>query len=63
MPRRDFARLRAVSRAHESALIGSSHDFQETPNATALTAKFALSQRLKADIAKEAVIPRGRRTS
>lgn len=55
----DFARLRAVSREHGIALIGSYHNFQGTPDATALAAKFALAQRLDADIAKVAVMPEG----
>ena len=42
----DFGRLRAVSREHGIALIGSYHNFQGTPDAAALAAKFALAHRL-----------------
>jgi len=57
----DFGRLRAVSREHDIALIGSYHNFQATPDAAALAAKFALAHRLDADIAKVAVMPKGPR--
>ena len=55
----DFARLRAVSREYDIALIGSYHNFQETPDAAALAARFALAQSREADIAKVAVMPKG----
>lgn len=55
----DFGRLRAVSREHGVALIGSYHNFQGTPDAAALAARFALAHRLDADIAKVAVMPKG----
>jgi 3-dehydroquinate dehydratase-1 len=55
----DFRRLRAASREHGIALIGSYHNFQATPEAAALGAKFALAHRLEADIAKVAVMPQG----
>jgi 3-dehydroquinate dehydratase-1 len=55
----DFRRLRAVSREHGIALIGSYHNFQRTPDAAALAAKFALAHQLDADIAKVAVMPKG----
>ena len=55
----DFRRLRAVSREHGIALIGSYHNFQGTPDAAALAAKFALAHKLEADIAKVAVMPKG----
>ena len=57
----DFRRLRAVSREHGIALIGSYHNFQGTPDAAALAAKFALAHELEADIAKVAVMPKGPR--
>ena len=57
----DFGRLRAVSREYDIALIGSYHNFQGTPDAAALAAKFALAHRLDADIAKVAVMPKGPR--
>ena len=55
----DFRRLRAASREHGIALIGSYHNFQATPDAAALGARFALAHRLEADIAKVAVMPKG----
>jgi len=55
----DFRRLRATSRAHGIALIGSYHNFEATPDAASLAAKFALAHRLEADIAKVAVMPKG----
>jgi 3-dehydroquinate dehydratase-1 len=55
----DFSRLRAASREHGIALIGSYHNFEATPDAAALEAKFALAHRLEADIAKVAVMPKG----
>ena len=55
----DFRRLRAASREHGVALIGSYHNFEGTPDAAALAAKFALAHRLEADIAKVAVMPKG----
>ena len=44
-----------------TATIGSYHNFQATPDAAALGAKFALAQKLEADIAKVAVTPKGPR--
>ena len=55
----DFRRLRAASREHGIALIGSYHNFEATPDAAALAAKFALAHELEADIAKVAVMPKG----
>ena len=55
----DFRRLRAASREHGIALIGSYHNFKATPDAVSLAAKFALAHRLEADIAKVAVMPKG----
>lgn len=55
----DFLRLRAASRARGVALIGSYHNFESTPDAAALAAKFALAHQLGADIAKVAVMPKG----
>jgi len=55
----DFGRLRAASREHDVALIGSYHNFQSTPDAAALAAKFALAHEREADIAKVAVMPNG----
>jgi 3-dehydroquinate dehydratase-1 len=55
----DFRRLRAASREHGIALIGSYHNFEATPDATTLAAKFELAHGLEADIAKVAVMPKG----
>ncbi len=55
----DFRRLRAASREHGIALIGSYHNFHATPDAAALAAKFALAHEREADIAKVAVMPKG----
>lgn len=50
--------LRRASRANDVALILSYHDFQGTPDAAALVAKFTDAERCGADIAKVAVMPR-----
>jgi 3-dehydroquinate dehydratase-1 len=57
-PADNFQRVRAASREHGVALIGSYHNFQATPAADALVAKFALAHKLEADIAKVAVMPK-----
>ncbi|HHW76034.1 MAG TPA: type I 3-dehydroquinate dehydratase [Xanthomonadaceae bacterium] len=51
---------RAVSLARETGvrLIASFHDFQETPSADALVAKFVAMEKAGADIAKIAVMPK-----
>ena len=54
----DIRRLREVSAANDVALILSYHDFAATPDAATLDGKFAAAQRLGADIAKVAVMPR-----
>ena len=54
----DFARLRAASRANEILLVASYHNFQSTPDAATLVAKFAEAERLGGDVAKVAVMPR-----
>ena len=53
----DLARLREVSAAKGIAMIMSHHNFQRTPDAATLDAKFAEAERLGADIAKLAVMP------
>ena len=53
----DLARLREVSTAHGIAMVMSYHNFQQTPEASVLEAKFALAQRLGADVGKVAVMP------
>lgn len=50
-------RVREVTRANEIGLILSYHNFQSTPDAAALAAKFAGAQAEGADIAKVAVMP------
>lgn len=55
--RADIERLRAVSAEHGVALILSFHDFERTPDATTLGAKFGEAERLGADVAKVAVTP------
>jgi len=57
-PARELARLRQASRANDVAMIMSYHNFQSTPDAAALAAKFMDAERLGADIAKVAVMPR-----
>jgi 3-dehydroquinate dehydratase I len=54
----DRARLRQASRANDVAMIMSYHNFQSTPDAATLAAKFMDAERLGADIAKVAVMPR-----
>jgi 3-dehydroquinate dehydratase-1 len=51
-------RLREASRANGVEMILSYHNFQATPDAGALYAKFAEAERCGADIAKVAVMPR-----
>jgi 3-dehydroquinate dehydratase I len=53
----DFARIRSVTRTNELPLVASYHNFQATPDAAWLTAKFAEAERLGADVAKVAVMP------
>ena len=55
----DFARIRAVTHANDLPLVASYHDFQATPDAAWLIAKFAEAERLGADVAKVAVMPQG----
>lgn len=55
----DLARLRAVSKANDVTMIVSYHNFQQTPDAATLDAKFAAAAQLGADVAKVAVMPQG----
>jgi 3-dehydroquinate dehydratase-1 len=57
-PAENLARLRNTSRDNDVAMIMSYHNFQSTPDAAALTAKFMEAARQGADIAKVAVMPR-----
>jgi len=54
----DFRRLRSASREHAIAMIGSYHNFQSTPPADALVAKFRDAQARGADTGKVAVMPK-----
>lgn len=49
--------LRKVSRANGIGMIMSYHNFQMTPDAATLDAKFAAAARLGADVGKVAVMP------
>jgi 3-dehydroquinate dehydratase I len=53
----DVAQVRALTRMHRLPLVLSFHDFQSTPSAEHLQARFAQAHRLEADIAKVAVMP------
>jgi len=57
-PAEDLAHLRQLSRANDVAMIMSFHDFQSTPDAAALLAKFMEAERRGADMAKVSVMPR-----
>ena len=57
-PSEAFERLRAASRRHEIALIGSYHNFQATPPREAIVAKFEDAQTRGADVGKVAVMPK-----
>ena len=53
----DLAVLREVSARHDVAMVMSYHNFQSTPDAATLDAKFAQAQALGADVGKVAVMP------
>jgi 3-dehydroquinate dehydratase I len=55
----DVRRLRGISREYEIAMIMSYHNFQLTPPAPELRAKFRDAERQGADVAKVAVMPKG----
>ena len=54
----DLQRLRVVSKANAVAMIMSYHNFQMTPDAATLDSKFVAAERLGADVAKVAVMPK-----
>lgn len=54
----DLRRVRAVSAEHGIAMIMSYHNFELTPPPAVLDAKFADAERLGADVAKVAVMPK-----
>jgi 3-dehydroquinate dehydratase-1 len=56
-PGEDFRRLRTASREAGIAMIGSYHNFQSTPDAETLVAKFRDAMARGADIGKVAVMP------
>jgi 3-dehydroquinate dehydratase-1 len=56
-PGEAFERVRAASRWHEIALVGSYHNFLSTPGREALVAKFRDAQTKGADVGKVAVMP------
>jgi 3-dehydroquinate dehydratase-1 len=57
-PAEQVAQLRQASRDNDVSMILSYHNFQLTPEAAVLEAKFAEAERNGADIAKVAVMPR-----
>lgn len=54
----DVELVRGLARTHGLALVLSFHDFQQTPSDEELRARFTQAQRLGADVAKLAVMPR-----
>ncbi|HWI80414.1 type I 3-dehydroquinate dehydratase [Ramlibacter sp.] len=54
----DIGRLREVSAANGVAMVMSYHNFERTPDAETLVGRFAHAERLGADVAKVAVMPR-----
>jgi 3-dehydroquinate dehydratase-1 len=54
----DLQRLREVSAANGITMIMSYHNFQMTPDAATLDSKFLAAERLGADVAKVAVMPK-----
>lgn len=53
----DVQKLRDVSISNDIAMIMSYHNFATTPDAATLDEKFALAEKLGADVAKVAVMP------
>lgn len=56
-PAENQTRLRDVAKANGIGLIASYHNFQMTPDAATLDAKFIAAEKLGADVAKVAVMP------
>ena len=54
----DLKSVRAVSREYDIALVMSYHNFQATPAADEIVAKFVAAEKLGADVAKVAVMPK-----
>lgn len=57
-PTAHMARLRDVSKKNGIGLIASFHNFQMTPDAATLDAKFIAADKADADVAKVAVMPK-----
>jgi 3-dehydroquinate dehydratase-1 len=57
-PSEAVERLRGVSRAYAIAMVGSYHNFQSTPPAETLVARFRDAQARGADVGKVAVMPK-----
>lgn len=53
-----IAQVRAAAQAHQIALVLSFHNFSETPSLDALNQQFLKAEKLGADVAKIAVMPR-----
>lgn len=54
----DLQLLREVSAAHGIAMVMSYHNFESTPDREMLVARFTQAERLGADVAKVAVMPK-----
>jgi len=54
----DLRRIRDVSREYDVAMVMSYHNFQATPPAAQLVEKFVQAEKLGADVAKVAVMPK-----
>ena len=57
-PAHELDQLRQASRANDVAMIMSYHNFQSTPDAAVIAAKFMEAERLGADIGIVAVMPK-----
>lgn len=55
-----FERIASAARAADIAVIGSSHDFEKTPEEEEICARLLAMQRLGADVCKIAVMPQSR---
>lgn len=54
----DLRKIRAVSREYDIAMVMSYHNFQATPAGEEIVAKFVDAEKLDADVAKVAVMPK-----
>ena len=55
-----FSRIAACAHDAGVSLVGSSHDFQKTPERTEIVRRLTLMERLGADVCKIAVMPKTR---